>query len=66
MITEWPVDGHMDKSGITYLGIATRQPDGTWHCLANVGGALCRVEVTLTPDPNNIEYVASLEARGLV
>ncbi len=66
MITEWLVDGRIDRRGIRYLGIATRQPDGTWQCLADVGGALCRVEVTLTPDPNDIEYVASLETRGLI
>lgn len=66
MITEWPVDGLIDRRGIRYLGIATRQPDGTWQCLADVGGSLCRVEVKLTPDPNDVEYVGSLEAIGLI
>ena len=49
------VDGLQDTrcvEGIEYWGRATRQPDGTYQCLANVGGALCLVEVTLTPDPS--------------
>jgi hypothetical protein len=41
---EVDVDGRCDARGIVYLGKARRQPDGTWRCLANVGGALCLVE----------------------
>lgn len=45
---EVDLDGHIDAKGIQYIGKASRQPDGTWLCLANVGGALCRVEVKLS------------------
>lgn len=41
------VDGVVDaKDGvqIQYWGKATRQPDGTYHAIANVDGSLCRVE----------------------
>jgi hypothetical protein len=47
-IKEIDVDGHVDERGIRYLGKATRMPDGTWRCLADVLGALCLVEVTIT------------------
>ena len=44
------VDGMTDEGrGIQYWGKATKQPDGTWQCLANVQGALCRVEVEIVP-----------------
>jgi hypothetical protein len=47
---EIDVDGLVDEStGIRYIGKATRTFDGTWLCLADVGGALCRVEVTVRP-----------------
>lgn len=37
-----------DRYGdIKMLGKAALQPDGKWRCLANVGGALCLVEVSL-------------------
>jgi hypothetical protein len=66
VIREWPVDGREDRCGlIRYLGIATLQDNGAWQCLAIVGDSLCRVEVRLTPDPNDAEYVAGLEAQGL-
>lgn len=43
------VDGRTDRDGlIRYLGKAWKQADGTWQCLAIVGTALCRVEVTIT------------------
>jgi hypothetical protein len=42
------LDGHVDAKGIRYIGHATRQHDGKYVCLAIVGGALCRVEVTIT------------------
>ena len=47
------VDGHVDRRGVQYIGKATRQPYGTWQCLANVGGALCIVECTVTIEPHN-------------
>lgn len=48
--TEIDVDGLVDEStDICYIGKATRDFDGRWLCLANVGGAFCRVEVRVTP-----------------
>jgi len=46
---EVDVDGMMDSKGVVFLGKATQQFDGTWRCLANVAGALCLVEVRITP-----------------
>lgn len=46
---EIDLDDHVDDKGIRYIGKARRQSDGTWRCLANVGGALCLVEVKITP-----------------
>lgn len=47
-LTEVDLEGRFDEANqIEYLGKAKLQPDGSWHCLANVGGALCMVEVTL-------------------
>jgi hypothetical protein len=57
------VDGLRDAKrpeGIRYMGKATRQPDGKYHCLAIVGGTLCVVEVTLTPDPGLLAGFAKL------
>jgi hypothetical protein len=42
------VDGMVDAKGVVFIGMAKRQPNGTWRCLANVGGALCVVEVKIT------------------
>jgi hypothetical protein len=48
--TEIDVDGLVDEAhNIRYLGKATRGFDGRWRCLADVGGALCLVEVTVRP-----------------
>jgi hypothetical protein len=48
------VDQLMDPDRyIIYLGKATLQFNGTWHCLANVYGSLCLVEVTLHQIENN-------------
>ena len=48
--TEIDVHGLVDESnGIRYIGKATKTFDGSWVCLANVGGALCRVEVSVRP-----------------
>ena len=48
---EMDLDGQIDgfQIGIQYLGKARRTFDGRWRCLANVGGALCLVEVTVRP-----------------
>jgi hypothetical protein len=46
--TEINVDGMHDAKGVRFLGKATLMGDGTWRCLADVGGALCRVEVKIT------------------
>jgi len=48
--TEIDVDGLVDEStGICYVGKAMKTFDDRWLCLANVGGALCRVELTVRP-----------------
>ena len=48
--TEIDVDGLFDDStGIRYIGKATKTYEGRWLCLADVGGALCRVELTVRP-----------------
>lgn len=52
---EIDIDGYIDERGIQYLGNAVKQEDGTWQCLANVGGALCRVEVKFTPKEQHEE-----------
>jgi len=51
-LREVDVDGLLDPrstetSFIQYIGKAHEQLDGTWRCLANVHGALCRVEVKI-------------------
>lgn len=48
--SEIDVDGRIVDYGdrkIILLGKATRRQNGTWGCLANVGGALCLVEVKI-------------------
>lgn len=57
-MTELDIDGHVDDQGNQYLGKATRQPGGEWHCLAVVGGALCRVEVRLTGVRASNEHIS--------
>ena len=48
--TEIDVDGVVDETtGIRYIGKATKTFGGRWRCLANVGGALCLVELTVRP-----------------
>lgn len=47
---EIDLDGIVDTStGIRYVGKAQRAFNGQWRCLANVGGALCLVEVRVRP-----------------
>lgn len=45
---EIDVDGRVDAKGVRFIGKAKRQPDGTWRALADVGGALCLVEVNVS------------------
>lgn len=48
--TEIDVDGLVDEgAGIRYLGKVTKMFDGSWRCLADVCGALCLVEVRISP-----------------
>lgn len=48
--TEIDVDDLVDEStGIRYIGKATKTFGDRWLCLADVGGALCRVELTVRP-----------------
>lgn len=50
---EIDVDGLFDETtGIRYIGKATKTFEGRWLCLAQVGNALCRVEVTVKPTVN--------------
>jgi hypothetical protein len=37
-VTEIDIEGHVDARGIRYLGRAKKMDDGTWRCLADVGG----------------------------
>lgn len=46
---EIDLDGYIDEHGVAYIGKALEQPNGKWICLANVSGALCRVEVRIRP-----------------
>lgn len=50
-VEEVDVDGMVDAKGVRFVGKARRQPDGTWRALADVGGALCLVECTVTAWP---------------
>jgi hypothetical protein len=68
--TEIDVDGLVDEAnGIRYLGKATRGFDGRWTCLAQVGNALCTVEVSVRPtvhvevDPGDEDDRADRDAR---
>ena len=47
---EVDVEGRHDRSrpNVQYIGKARKQNNGLWTCLANVGGALCLVEVKIT------------------
>ena len=58
------IDGYVDSRGIRYIGVATQQIDGTWRSLAEVGGALCLVEVTITMSDNFPEGLIGLENDG--
>lgn len=45
------LDGYVCPKGVRYLGNARKQNNGKYHCLANVGGALCLVELDITFNP---------------
>ena len=47
MQSQIDLDGHIDSKGIQYIGNATCQDNGKYHCLANVNGCLCIVEVSI-------------------
>jgi hypothetical protein len=48
--TEIELDGVVDEAtGFRYIGKATKTFDGHWLCLAQVGSALCRVELHVRP-----------------
>jgi hypothetical protein len=38
-----------ERRGVRYFGKARRGLDGCWTCLAQVGGTLCFVEVSMRP-----------------
>lgn len=40
------VDNFVDNQGVRFIGKAAAQEDGTWRALADVGGALCLVELS--------------------
>lgn len=58
---EVDLDGHVDARGIRYIGKARRQPGGKYHCLANVHGCLCLVEVAIVASPSETRSEASQE-----
>lgn len=45
---EVDLHGRVDARGIRYIGKAVRTKAGSYVCLADVEGCLCRVEVTLS------------------
>ncbi len=46
-------EGLIDERGIVYIGIASLQPNGLYHVLAQVEGCLCRVECRIAVTPKN-------------
>ena len=51
-VERFDLDGHVDASGVEDIGEAGKMPDGTWRCLANVGGRFCIVEVRIRVRPD--------------
>lgn len=49
---EIDLDGYVCAKGVLYIGKA-RHKDNKWVCLADVGGALCWVEVKISPPLEN-------------
>lgn len=61
--TEIDLDGRVDNaSGVRYLGKAARGEDGRWRCLADVGSALCVVEITARAAPTVVSDVVLQQA----
>lgn len=65
------LDGFVDTHGVQYVGKAVRQPNGRYHSLAIVHGALCKVECRITVDqaqtiPENPEVEAPAVEVGTV
>jgi hypothetical protein len=59
------VDGKKSNDGLVeYWGVATRQPNGKYHCYANIGGVLAIVEVVITPLGANHGEVCSQDLLG--
>lgn len=44
------MEGMSPSEGVTCMGVATRLSESSYRCMANVGGALCIIEVRLTQD----------------
>lgn len=56
MAEEINVDGIKDQErNIAYVGKATKMENGKWHCLANIDGELCLVEVVIKHTPISSE-----------
>lgn len=48
--SEIDIDGVVDETtGIRYIGKASKTLEDRWLCLAQIGRALCRVELTVHP-----------------
>ncbi len=65
--TEIDLNNVVDETtGVRYLGPARRRDDGCWTALADVGGALCIVEVNVRPStlPRTTLDVADPAALG--
>lgn len=58
------VDGMVDEKGVKYLGSAVFH-EGRWTALANVGGALCRVEVRLSSGAPSQPLQPPVSPRGI-
>ena len=56
------LEGHIDERGIAYIGIATLQPNGEYHVLANVEGCLCRVSCKIRPKAETCTTPVGLDA----
>jgi len=56
------LDGRIDAKGVKFIGKATRQDNGMYRCLADVGGCLCIVEVRIVSQGDELEeYWADLQ-----
>jgi hypothetical protein len=55
MPNEINLDGRIDAKGVKFIGKATRQDNGMYRCLADVGGCLCIVECRIIPKDEELE-----------